>query len=131
MLTGAMPERGTVAGREEGDSVEMEEDEYPEFVPEATFPTYSREELAANVVYPELAQGNGIEGKVILLVYIDERGGVEKIEVLRATPGEGSIGELFIQAAKEGVRKTKFTPAMLNGKAINFRMTVLVNFELE
>ena len=110
--------------------MESEEEEYAGFVPNGTMASYNPAELAANVTYPELARQNGIEGRVVLLVYLEETGEVEKVEVLRTTPEEGKIRELFIEAAKEGVWKTKFTPALMNDKPVRYKMPVIVDFRL-
>ena len=40
-----------------------------------------------NVRYPEIAKNNGIKGKVYLLVFINENGGIDEVKVLKGIGG--------------------------------------------
>jgi protein TonB len=57
-----------------------------------------------NIVYPEIAKSNGIKGKVYLLLYINENGGLDDIKVIKG------IGGGCNEAAIAGVKAAKFTP---------------------
>ncbi len=71
--------------------------------------------------YPEMARRMGIQGVVILKVIIDEEGNVEEIQ-----PVDGF--QMLVDAAIEAVRQWKYTPALMEGKAIKVKATVTVRF---
>jgi protein TonB len=63
-------------------------------------------------VYPDQARRRGQEGKVLLRLTIDERGNLQKVEVL-----EGA-GFGFEEAAVEAVKSSSFRPASIEGKPV-------------
>lgn len=78
-------------------------------------PFYSVDEAPISMTpidppYPPEAEKNGIEGQVLLRIYIDEYGKVRKVEVLKS-PDE-SLSLSCIQT----VMKTRFKPARIHGK---------------
>jgi periplasmic protein TonB len=78
----------------------------------------------ATPVYPPLARSAGVQGVVILEAIIDADGNVTSVQVLRSIP-------LLDQAAVDAVRQWKYTPALLNGKAVPVIVTVTVSFSLK
>ena len=74
-------------------------------------------------VYPGIARAARVEGVVILEAVIGEDGSVSDVRVLRSIP-------LLDAAAMEAVRQWRFTPTLLNGKAVPVVMTVTVAFKL-
>lgn len=74
--------------------------------------------------YPFLARRLGKEGKVIVRLTLDETGRQKNIEIIEP----GGFG--FTDAAVEALKKSIFTPARLNGKAISSRVLVPVRFVL-
>ncbi len=76
-------------------------------------------------VYPESAQKLGRVSKVILEAYIDPDGAVRMIRVVK------SGGELFDQAAIAALKKSRFSPARINGKAVPVKLLVPYVFTLE
>ncbi len=74
-------------------------------------------------VYPPFAQAAKVEGMVILEAVINERGGVERLKLLRSAP-------LLDAAAIEAVRKWRYTPTLLNGTPVSVLMTITVHFKL-
>jgi periplasmic protein TonB len=74
-------------------------------------------------VYPQLALAARKEGTVILQAVIDETGHVREVKVLRSV-------QLLDDAALQAVANWKFTPTLLNGKAVPVVMTVTVAFSL-
>lgn len=75
----------------------------------ATGPAFLRR---VSPVYPEQARRRGQEGKVLLRLTIDERGNLQKVEVL-----EGA-GFGFEEAAVEAVKHSSFRPASIEGKPV-------------
>lgn len=63
-------------------------------------------------VYPEQARRRGQEGKVLLRLTIDDRGNLQKVEVLEAA------GFGFEEAAVEAVKSSSFRPASIEGKPV-------------
>lgn len=74
-------------------------------------------------VYPAFAASARIEGMVILEAVINERGGVERVKVLRSVA-------LLDAAATEAVKQWRYTPTLLNGTPVPVLMTITINFTL-
>lgn len=63
--------------------------------------------------YPEIAQEAGIEGTVIVQVFIDKKGRVKETMILKGIPNTG-----LDEAAIEAIRKTRFKPAKQRERAV-------------
>ena len=76
-------------------------------------------------VYPQTARKRGIEGRVLLLVVIDETGKVERdVQVMDSIP-------MLDQAAIDAVHQWSFSPARdADGIPVRVQMTVPVRFTL-
>ncbi len=81
--------------------------------------------LADKIVYPEDAKKEGIEGRVYIKVFIDEKGNVVKAEVLRG------IGYGCNEAALSAVEQLHFIPAENQGKKIKAQIVIPVMFRLQ
>jgi protein TonB len=75
-------------------------------------------------VYPLIARRLGKEGRVLLRLTIDEKGNLLNIEVL-----EGA-GYGFTEAAVEAVKKSTFTPAIVNGMPVMSKALLSVKFSI-
>jgi periplasmic protein TonB len=73
--------------------------------------------------YPAIARSARVSGVVILEAVIGEDGTVGDVRVLRSIP-------LLDQAAIDAVKQWRFSPTLLNNRAIPVVMTVTVNFAL-
>jgi periplasmic protein TonB len=73
--------------------------------------------------YPALARSVRVSGIVILETVIGEDGTVGDVRVLRSIP-------LLDQAAIDAVKQWRFSPTLLNDRAVPVVMTVTVNFNL-
>jgi TonB family protein len=80
--------------------------------------------LEVKPLYPKLAKINQLEGSVILNVYINEFGDVERVEKI-----EGNI--IFESAAIIAMKKIKFSPLLINGKATSTNIRYTIVFKLE
>jgi len=76
--------------------------------------------------YPDSARKAGLEGKVVLVIVVDEQGRVIEARVFRAEPPG-----VFEQAALEAVREWRFEPALQRDKPIKVRLAQEVVFRLE
>jgi TonB family protein len=72
-------------------------------------------------VYPELAKRARVQGRVVLLVTVDEEGSVAEIKVTNGHP-------LLDEAAVTAVRQWKYSPTLLNGEPVPVIATVTVTF---
>jgi TonB family protein len=75
--------------------------------------------------YPEIAYGSGVEGDVILLVYVDERGSVRNA-IVQASPGLPAMDE----AAKEAAYECRFEPAEQQGVPVGVWYSLVMEFRL-
>lgn len=113
------PVPDSTAARQAAERKEMDA-----FVPGATPPTYSIEQLRQLVQYPELMRSNGIEGKVNLSVHVDADGTVLDVVPRGAThPG-------FVDEAVKTVRRLEFTPGVRDGQPIRMWVTIPIHFTL-
>jgi len=74
--------------------------------------------------YPELAKRARIQGKVVLVVTVDEEGNVAEIKVSAGHP-------LLDDAAISAVKQWKYSPTLLNGEPVPVIATVTVIFNLK
>jgi protein TonB len=90
----------------------------------AKFPPDS--ELLKGLIYPPIAKRSGIEGRVILDLFIDRNGIIQRIEILREDPANRGFGE----AARDAFRSVRCEPAQANGENVSTRVRYPVNFTL-
>jgi len=85
-----------------------------------------------NPRFPTVMKEAGIEAEVLLKVFINERGMVEKAEEITSThPGLTTQQyTYFVQASIEAVKQWEFSPAMKDGKAIKAEVTIPFKFKL-
>ena len=74
--------------------------------------------------YPLNAYKRKISGTVKMTLLINERGGLDKVIVVGATPSG-----IFEGAALEAVSKLQFTPALRGGRQVKSRKTIDVVFD--
>ena len=80
--------------------------------------------IQQKIQYPEIAKRVGIEGKVYVRAYVDEKGNVVDAEIVKG------IGAGCDEVALDAVIKTKFTPGKQRGKPIKVQVTVPILFRL-
>jgi TonB family protein len=95
-----------------------------EAVPEEGVSTPARLARGGAPVYPQLARDKGVEADVPLEIVISPAGVVESARAL-SHPGYG-----LEQAALEGVRSYRFSPAIQRGRPVRVRMRWTVEFRL-
>jgi protein TonB len=74
--------------------------------------------------YPELAKRARVQGKVVLVVTVDEEGNVTDIRVTTGHP-------LLDEAAVSAVKQWKYSPTLLNGEPVPVIANVTVFFNLK
>src|SRR5688572_7625128 len=100
-------------------------EDYPEFVPNATKPSYNNADLLSNIEYPPAAREKGTEGTVYVMVKLDTKGKVVEATVVK------KVDRLLDEEAVRAVKKTVFSPGIQNGQPIAMRLTLPVTFKLE
>ncbi|OGU59212.1 MAG: energy transducer TonB [Ignavibacteria bacterium RBG_13_36_8] len=80
--------------------------------------------LEQSIQYPDIALRAGIQGRVYLRAFVDERGDVKKVEVLKG------IGAGCDEAAVQALMKAKFKPGRQRGKPVKVQISLPVNFKI-
>jgi protein TonB len=93
-----------------------------EFVPTSEPPRILKQ---VRPEYPDIARSSGIEGDVVLMVYIDESGRVRNA-VVQSSPGLPALDEAAIKAAYG----CKFKPAEQQGVPVGVWYSLVMQFEL-
>jgi periplasmic protein TonB len=84
-----------------------------------------REWVQKRVVYPQVAQDNGIQGRVFLTFVIERDGSVSHVEVTRHVDPS-----LEAEAKKAIESSPKWTPGMQRGTPVRVRYSIFLNFTL-
>ena len=100
-------------------------DEYLEKADEMPMPIGGMAALQAKIRYPEIAKRAGIQGRVFVKAYVDEKGITKKVEVFKG------IGAGCDEAAAYAVESTKFTPGKQDGKPVKTQIMVPILFKLQ
>ena len=99
--------------------------EPPKFVAYEVPPKPLNESIMRQGTYPEVARRLGIEGKLFLELWIDEKGKVRNVIITR--PLYPAIDKI----AKEKAYQLRFSPALQNDKPVAVRYSYPVIFQLE
>jgi len=92
----------------------------------ATTPVFDEEAIAREIVYPPIALRSGVEGRVILDLFVDRTGTVQRVTILREDPEGRGFGE----AAVRVFMGRKGTPAMSNDGPVSCRFRYPVTFRI-
>jgi protein TonB len=93
----------------------------------STPPKFDENGITQDLVYPPIALRGGVEGRVILELFVDFSGTVQKIMILREDPPEKGFGEAAVKAF-EG---RKGVPAFANGEPVSARYRYPVSFRIK
>ncbi len=85
-------------------------------------PIGGMEGINARAFYPPAAKVNNIQGTVYILAFIDERGYVKKVSLIKG------IGYGCDQAAEHAVKDTRFEPGAMRGVPVKVQLTIPVKF---
>jgi protein TonB len=81
-------------------------------------------EIQSKVIYPPEAKNKGIQGKVYVIAYINEKGIVDSTKIIKG------IGYGCDEAAKNAIKQTKFIPGKQRGKPMKVQVAVPIIFKL-
>ena len=87
--------------------------------------TAMMEWLSANIRYPEMAQKNKIQGKVIIQFVVDENGYITEPEVIQKVEPS-----LDAEAMRVVLSMPRWKPGSLAGNNIKVKFTLPINFRL-
>lgn len=108
--------------------VEDDEETPPDFfvaVEQLPEPIGGMEGMHSRINYPEIARKAGIEGRVYVRAFVDEKGIVQKVEVLKGI-GAGCDDEIV-----RVVKETRFNPGKQRGKPVKVQVSMSFLFNLE
>jgi len=90
-------------------------------------PVFDEKAFIAALVYPPIALRSGIGGKVLLELFVDRAGIVQKVTILREDPEGKGFGEAAVKAfaGRKGV------PAYANGEPVSCRYRYPVTFTIK
>jgi protein TonB len=90
-------------------------------------PRFDEKKIAADLVYPEIARRSGVEGRVILELFVDRHGVVQQALILQENPPGRGFGEAAVKAfiGKKG------SPAVANGQEVSTRYRYPVSFRIK
>jgi protein TonB len=90
-------------------------------------PVFPDRDILASLVYPPIALRSGIEGTAYLELFIDRRGEIKQITILKEDPPNRGFGE----AAVNAFRGIKGKPAEANGVPVAVRFRYPVRFKIK
>jgi len=100
------------------------EDDYAIAVEKPATPVGGLEGIMKKASYPDLAIKTRTEGKVYVLVLINESGNVDDVKVVKGIGG--GCDEETVRA----VKKTKFTPGQNNGANVKSKLALALQFKI-
>ena len=100
------------------------DEEYLVAVDKMPAPIGGIEGIMRKITYPATAQRVGIQGKVYVLIYINEKGEVDDVKVVKG------IGAGCDEEAANTIKKTKFSPGMNNGVPVKTKFSLAITFKL-
>lgn len=95
----------------------------PTYYPAKQLDVYPQPLMPIKLTYPDAAAAQRIDGRLLLLLLIDEFGVVNEVSVVEAQP-EGH----FEEAALPVFRATRFFPAQKQGHPVKSRVLLQVNY---
>jgi len=104
--------------------LDLQDTEYLAFADEMPQPVGGMPAIYALITYPTIAIRAGIEGKVYVLAFINEEGGVDEVKIVKG------LGAGCDEAAIKAVKQTKFMPGKSAGKLAKIKMSLQIQFKL-
>ncbi|MGE5353322.1 MAG: energy transducer TonB [Acidobacteriota bacterium] len=100
-------------------------DQYLAFAEVMPEPVGGLPAIYKKIVYPSIAKSAGLEGKVYVLIFIDEKGGVDDVKVVKG------IGGGCEEAAIQAIKGVKFTPGKNGGVPVKVKLSLPIQFKLK
>jgi protein TonB len=90
-------------------------------------PRFDERDIMASLVYPPIALRSAIEGRVVLELFVDRNGMVQRVSILREDPPDRGFGE----AATRAFTGRRGAPAHANGEPVSSRYRYPVSFRIK
>lgn len=100
------------------------EDEYLLAAEKMPTPVGGFESIMKKISYPDMAQKTRTEGKVYVLIYVNEKGDVDDVKVVKG------IGFGCDEEAVKAIKKTKFIPGVDKGISVKAKFSLALTFKL-
>ncbi len=81
--------------------------------------------IQKKIVYPEIAKRAGVQGRVFVKAFVNEKGIVKKVELVKG------IGAGCDEEALRAVKATRFKPGRQRGKPVKVQVMIPVLFKLQ
>jgi protein TonB len=99
----------------------------PEYLPVhkiSVRPVFPEKDILRQLVYPSIAERSGIEGTVILDLFIDAQGVIRNVKILKEDP----VGRGFGEAAANAFKGIVVKPAESNGRKVGTQYRYPIRF---
>lgn len=106
-------------------SLKDNQDPYLPFAEVMPEPVGGLEAIYKKIVYPEAAKKTGLEGKVYILVFVNETGGVDDAKIVK------DIGGGCGDAAVKAIKSVKYTPGKSGGAAVKVKLSMAISFKMK
>lgn len=104
---------------------DLQEDPYKPFAEVMPELIGGMESIVKTILYPEAAKKANVQGKVYILLYVNESGGVDDIKLVKG------IGAGCDDAAIKAFKRATFTPGKDNGMPVKVKLTLPVTFKIK
>lgn len=85
--------------------------------------------ISKNIVYPQNAIDNNIEGRVFVTFVVTSNGSLEQVKVLRGIPGGEELGKEAVRVVK--LTNGKWKPGKQFGKPVSVQFNLPISFKLQ
>ena len=102
----------------------MQEDPYAAFAETMPAPVGGLEAVIKKIVYPEMAKKAGLSGKLYLLVYVDEKGVVNDVKIIKG------LGGGCDEAAEKAIKESKFSPGKNGDVPVKVKLSLPITFKM-
>lgn len=98
---------------------------YLAFAEKMPSPVGGLAKIYSKLEYPRMAQQAGVQGKVYVLAFINEKGGVDDVKVLKG------IGAGCDEAVVDAINKSEFEPGSHEGQAVKVKLSLSFVFKIQ
>ncbi|MFZ5947273.1 MAG: energy transducer TonB [Stygiobacter sp.] len=107
-----------------GNNIYPGDEAYAIAVEKAPAPIGGLEAIVKKITYPDMAIKTRTEGKVYVLVFINENGEVDDVKVVKG------IGAGCDEETVRAVKKTKFSPGVDKGVNVKTKLAIAIQFKI-
>jgi protein TonB len=103
----------------------LQGDPYLAFAESMPEPVGGLPAIYKKISYPSVAKSAGLEGKVYLLIFVNENGGVDNVKVIKG------IGGGCEEEAVKAVKSIRYTPGKNKGVPVKVKLSLAITFKLK